>query len=1150
VQFVRLRIAGFKSFVDGTELTVEPGTTGIVGPNGCGKSNLVEALRWVMGETSARRMRGEDMDDVIFGGTAQRPARNVAEVVLVLDNRDRRAPALFNDTDEIEVSRRIERGAGSDYRVNGRSVRARDVQILFADAASGAGSAALVSQGRVGTIINARPAERRQLLEEAAGVSGLHTRRHEAELKLRAAEQNLVRLDDILRTMEGQLRGLRSQARQAVRYRTLSEQIRRFEAMVLLLRWDAALAEEAGARKAHAAAEAVVGTAMLEVAAATTAATEAAVRLPDLRRAEAEAAAALARLKVAGEQLDAEERRVAAARAEAERRRSDGRRDLEREGSLARDAASAIERLAAEAETLRLAQAGEAAEADALRETVATARDAVETTEREANRLTEAVAQGEARRGALQRAVQEDEARAGQLGRRVDDLGRDRARLDAEDAARPDPVAAATAVTAAEAALAAAKAEVEGAEAARLAADAAQMTARDALAKAEGERSRLRAEADGLRNLLKAGERGRAPPVLDRVSVAAGFETAFAAALGDDLTAPTDPTAPVHWAAMPGLDAVPAPPEGAEPLAPSVTAPAELARALALVGLVPDAATGRRLAAGLAPGQVLVTRAGDVWRWDGLTTRAGAPTQAAVRLTQANRLKAVEAALAAADAAAVEARATADRARIAASEASARDARTRDAVRRAFEALNGARDRHARLAQAAESSATRRAALDEAAGRVEADRAAAAGRLAEARAALAALPDAAGARHALAETRAALAERRTALAAAQSALERVAREAEARARRLAAIAQDEASWRTRADGAAGRVAELEARIAAADADIAAIAGRPAAIARERQELLGRIGVAERARRRAADALVEAETAAQAADRRLKAAEATLAEAREARARAEGTVARALQARDMMAERIGERLQVAPDALRTAAGLERDAAPDADAEARLERLVRERDGMGAVNLLAEQEAGELELQTRSLETEREDLIAAIGRLRQGIGQLNREARERLTAAFGTVDAHFRTLFERLFGGGTAHLKLVEGDDPLESGLEIYASPPGKKLQVLSLLSGGEQALTALALLFAVFMTNPAPVCVLDEVDAPLDEANVDRFCLLVDEIARAERTRFLVVTHHRMTMARMDRLYGVTMMERGVSQLVSVDLGGAVRMAAE
>jgi chromosome segregation protein len=204
----------------------------------------------------------------------------------------------------------------------------------------------------------------------------------------------------------------------------------------------------------------------------------------------------------------------------------------------------------------------------------------------------------------------------------------------------------------------------------------------------------------------------------------------------------------------------------------------------------------------------------------------------------------------------------------------------------------------------------------------------------------------------------------------------------------------------------------------------------------------------------------------------------------------------------------------------------------------------------VNLLAEQEAGELELQTRSLETEREDLIAAIGRLRQGIGQLNREARERLTAAFGTVDAHFRTLFERLFGGGTAHLKLVEGDDPLESGLEIYASPPGKKLQVLSLLSGGEQALTALALLFAVFMTNPAPVCVLDEVDAPLDEANVDRFCLLVDEIARAERTRFLVVTHHRMTMARMDRLYGVTMMERGVSQLVSVDLGGAVRMAAE
>jgi chromosome segregation protein len=1150
VHLVRLRLAGFKSFVDGTDLTIEPGTTGIVGPNGCGKSNLVEALRWVMGETSARRMRGEDMDDVIFGGTSQRPARNIAEVALVLDNRDRKAPAMFNDTDEIEVLRRIDRGSGSDYRVNGRSVRARDVQILFADAATGAGSAALVSQGRVGTLINARPSERRQLLEEAAGVSGLHTRRHEAELKLRAAEQNLTRLDDILRTMDGQLKGLRTQARQAVRYRTLSEQIRRYDAMVLLLRWDASLADEGAARKAFAIAEAAVAAAMIEVAAATTAATLAAAGLPDLRKIEAEAAAALARLKVAGEQLDAEERRVEATRIAAERRRADGRRDLDREGALAKDADAALDRLASEAAALDAARAGEGAEADALREALATVRDAVDAAERETNRLTEAVAQGEARRGALQRAAQEDDARVGQLARRADDLARDRARLDAEDQARPDLAAAADAVAAAEATLTAAKTEVESAEAARVAADAAQMAARDALARADGERAKLKAEADGLRNLLKAGERGRLPPVLDRVSVEAGFETAFAAALGDDLTAPVDPSAPVHWAVLPRLDAPPALPHGAEPLAPRVAAPAELARALALVGIVPDVQAGRQAAASLAPGQVLVTVGGDVWRWDGLTRKAGAPTQAAIRLTQANRLAVVEAASTTAEADAAKARTTADRARLAAAEAGALDARARDAVRKAFDALNGARDRQARLAQAAEGSRTRRAALEEAAGRIEGERKTAADRLTEARTALAGLPDPAAARTALAEARTALAERRAGMANAQAALDRALREAETRSRRLAAIAQDAASWRGRAEGAAGRLAELEARIGAAEADLAALAGRPGEIAEQRQALLGRVGVAERARRRAADALAEAETAAQSAERRQKAGEGTLAGAREARARAEGAVAAAVQARDMMAERIAERLQVTPDALRTAAGLSRDEAPAPDAEARLERLSRERDAMGAVNLLAEQEAAELELQTGSLANERADLIAAIGRLRQGIGQLNREARERLTGAFTTVDGHFRTLFERLFGGGTAQLKLVEGDDPLESGLEIYASPPGKKLQVLSLLSGGEQALTALALLFAVFLTNPAPVCVLDEVDAPLDEANVDRFCQLVDEIARAERTRFLVVTHHRMTMARMDRLYGVTMMERGVSQLVSVDLRGAVRIAAE
>jgi chromosome segregation protein len=1152
MRFSRLRLAGFKSFVDPTELDIAPGTTGIVGPNGCGKSNLVEALRWVMGETSARRMRGEGMDDVIFGGTDRRPSRNVAEVTLVLDNRDRLAPLAFGDADELEVTRRIVRGEGSDYRVNGKLVRARDVQILFADAATGAQSAALVSQGRVGALINAKPAERRLLLEEAAGVAGLHTRRHEAELKLRAAEQNLVRLDDVIRTMEGQLKGLKVQARQATRYRTLSEHVRRAEALLLVLRWEAAEAAEREARRAFEAAETRVRDGMLAVSAATTASAEAAARLPDLRRAEAEAAAALQRLRIAAEQLDAEEKRVADARAQAERRLQQARGDVVREGALARDAAGALERLAEERARLAEAQGGEAAAEAAATDRRARADDAVDALDRELSRATEAVAAVEAERGALERAVREAEQQAGRLAHRLQELARDRARLDAEAAGRPSLADAEAAVGAAEAAQAEARGEAEAAEAARQEADAAQARARDGAQRADAARAKLKAEADGLRAALKSAARDRFTPLVDRVRVAPGFEAAFAAALGDDLTAPLEAEAPVRWAELPAYETPPALPPGAEPLAPHVEAPPALARALALVGLVADAEAGARLAADLAPGQVLVTREGAAWRWDGLTSKAGAPTQAALRLQQKNRLAAAERKLGEAETAAAAAKEAAQAAQAAAAAAAQRDATARAAVRAAFDALAAARDRHGRLARAAEAEAARRAELDRAAAQGEADRAEATERLAGARAAIAGLADPVAARQAVAELRARLAEARTEQAAARAEIDRLAREALGRRQRLGQIAVEETSWRTRSEGTAERLAELQGRIAAAEAEIAELADRPARIAADRQELLANTGVADRARRRAADALAEAEGAAREADRALKAAEAALSEAREARARAEGAVAQAMQAREGVAERVAEKVQVRPEALRAAAGVEAgEALPaPADAEARLDRLLRERDGMGAVNLLAEQEAAELELQLDGMQRERQDLIDAIGRLRQGIAQLNREARERLTASFAVVDGHFRDLFTRLFGGGSAHLKLVESEDPLESGLEIYASPPGKKLQVLSLLSGGEQALTALALLFAVFLTNPSPICVLDEVDAPLDEANVDRFCTLVDELAQAGRTRFLVVTHHRMTMARMDRLFGVTMMERGVSQLVSVDLRGAARMAAE
>src|SRR5690349_9372056 len=348
MQVERLRLTGFKSFVDATELAIEPGLTGIVGPNGCGKSNLVEALRWVMGEGSAKRLRGGEMDDVIFAGTTARPARNIAEVALTIDNSARDAPFAFNDREEIEIVRRIERGAGSTYRANGREVRARDVQLLFADAASGAHSGAMVSQGRIGALIDAKPAERRLLLEEAAGTAGLHARRRETELKLDATADNLSRLDDVVATIAAQYDTLKKQARQAQRYRRLAEQVRCTEALLFHHRWRVVEAAVGRSAEERCSTERAVAEARERALAQAQAREAAETALPPLRQADAAAAAGLQRLTQARNSLEQELQQVVAARSEAERRHAQLAADLEREEAHSAEAQQALSRLSDE----------------------------------------------------------------------------------------------------------------------------------------------------------------------------------------------------------------------------------------------------------------------------------------------------------------------------------------------------------------------------------------------------------------------------------------------------------------------------------------------------------------------------------------------------------------------------------------------------------------------------------------------------------------------------------------------------------------------------------------------------------------------------------------------------------------------------------
>ncbi len=1145
IQFESIRLTGFKSFVDPSELVIEPGLTGVVGPNGCGKSNLVEALRWAMGETSAKQMRGADMDDVIFGGTQSRPARNIAEVLITLDNRARVAPAMFNEHDRLEVLRRIERGQGSHYKVNGREVRARDVALLFADAATGARSTAMVSQGRIGAIINAKPADRRSLLEEAAGISGLHTRRHEAEIRLKAAEANLSRLDDVLVTLEAQMQSLSKQAKQASRYRTINDQIRSVEARLLHLRWQQAIdaldAAEAGMRDI----EVEVGARTGEAAQAATRQAEAAASLPQLRQTEAEASARFQRLLVAGEQLDAEEKRVAEARAEISRRLLQIAEDRAREEARTQDAASALERLSGERQNLIQAGEGEEQAQAKAKEQLSQAAQVVNATESELSQLTERVAAQEARRAALERRKSEISERLARLKARAEELGRQIAASEAEAAQDSEVIAAEARIAAAAGALDEARGQLEGSEKLLEQTSQARSQARTRLQDEEAQMSRLKAEAEGLKALLSAGKR-EGTPILDAVSVAPGYEAALGAALGEDLEAPADESSPHRWSRLDPY-AEPQPlPVGVRPLSELVKAPPELARRLSQTGLTEN---GAHLAASLKPGQRLVSAEGALWRWDGFVIAAGAPSAAATRLQTRNRLAEVDGLMQSAQAALASAQSEDKSAQDAAQAAQDAARLARERVRHAEAEQQNATRAQAQLMERAQARASKLAGLKAQASQIEGDVAEAESQLDEATKQVAELPDPSTGRQEAASLRDRLGAERSALLEARAAHDRLMREAGERQRRLESVNLDIDSWKSREAEALGHRQALDVRQAEAAGEEARLAALPGEIAEKRERLLTEKQTAETVRREAADALTVAETALREADKALKTAESELARVREERVRKEAAIEQGKQTCRTVAERIAERLECRPEQIAEVA----DIAPDEklpepdELDRKLERLVRERDGMGPVNLRAETESEELGLQINSLKTEREDLINAIARLRQGISELNREGRERLLASFKAVDQHFRELFVRLFGGGRAHLTLTEAEDPLDSGLEIMASPPGKKMQVLSLLSGGEQALTALALLFAVFLTNPAPICVLDEVDAPLDDANVDRFCSLLSQITESSKTRFMVVTHHRMTMARMDRLFGVTMSERGISRLVSVDLRTAERL---
>ena len=1140
MQIHRLKLSGFKSFVEPAELRIEPGLTGVVGPNGCGKSNLLEAIRWVMGETSAKSMRSGGMEDVIFAGTSTRPPRDFAEVVL---------HASDDIGEELVVTRRIERGAGSAYRVNGRDVRAKDVALTFADAATGAHSPALVSQGKIAQVIAAKPAERRAMLEEAAGIAGLHVRRKDAESKLRGAEANLARLEDLMAGLDAQIASLKRQAKQAERYTELTHKIQAAEARLLFARWReaAAAAKEAraaaeAANTAVAAAQSAVETAQAEQAAAAQALADARDELADRRD---DASAHGHRMAALAEKLEAAETRLADL-ARQQQRLEEDRADADR---LTSAAVEALARLTQEVTASRAAVTSAEAARPALANKAEDRERASRAAELALAKATADHAGVEAEWRVAEAAVEQAENRLARIEGEAARISRARADLAASGDAEADVIAARQAaedaagdVTRLRDTLAADQARKGELQTARDEAATALAAARAELAGIEREHTALTRDREA-RAKREVGRQGLAT-ALDRVSVAPGYERALAAVLGRDgkspLGAPTTPQDGRFWtgatAPTPVADSL---------LARLGNCPAELAARLALVHCV-DADDVRTL----APGEWLVTRAGHLRRWDGFVARGEGAAEAA-QLEAANRFAELDAALPPLRAAAAAAEAADRTVREELSALQTALVAQERAIAGAIEAERQALRRLDQAEAAKERLAARLAELATSADEIEAQIAAASTEVAAAREARERLPARDAERAAL---EAAQAKNEAARAGVQAALAELAAQDQALAvarERLAAQQADHAGWQARSSDAERRMAETSRRLEEIAEERAVHAAKPAALTAE-------IEAGEEARSRLAADLAAAEAVMREAEARQRTADGALSQSTEALAQArENRASLAARAeneelrRAEMARVSGERFQCPPPLLGERFGFdENDLAPAADESAELERLTAARERIGPVNLVAADELARIEGEHGTSANEQAELVEAIARLRGSIGSLNREGRERLRAAFEEVDGHFRVLFTRLFEGGQAHLALVDSDDPLEAGLEIYAQPPGKRLQSLSLLSGGEQALTATALIFALFLTNPAPICVLDEVDAPLDDANVERFCDLLDSMVRTTTTRYLIVTHNAVTMSRMHRLFGVTMAERGISRLVSVDLGEAALLAAE
>ena len=929
MDFSKLRLSSFKSFVEPIEIDIKDGLTGVVGPNGCGKSNLVEAIRWVMGEASYKSMRASSMEGVIFQGTQNRPSRNSAEVSLVLNNKDRDAPLMCNDADIIEVTRRIEREAGSVYKLNGNDTRARDIQMLFADASTGARSPSLVRQGQIQELIDQKPNERRRILEDAAGISGLHVRRHEAELRIKSAETNIDRLDDILKELASQVRSLNKQSREANRYKNLSKKIRETEILLLAKKYKTIELEcKENDDKLHSL-NVEHQNIVRSVSNKKTEELNIQESLPELKKEANDSSATLQRLIIEMERFDNDQIQSDRRKQELDDLISTTNLQLKREIQILED----------------------------INNNVIGSNKDINFNEDE-----------------IELKINKKESLIIDLDKEINDL------------------------------------------------------------------TKLYAEKNALEGII--GDNVDATnSLIENLDVIPGFEKALDALLGDELYHSLDTENDIHWKKVSIKEKSQNLPSGCKPLSEFVKGSDVLSERLNQTGLVNES-DGEELSSKLTYGQRIVSKEGDLWRWDGLVVSAGAPGSAAERLGQRNRLIEIYEEI------------------------------------KEFENNSGDTD---------------------------------------------------SLRNKLKDAHKDLSDLRL------------------NYEKIQLNKKNISDVNKRKDIATEQITILEGRIKKFEQENINLEQKPEDIDTKKIDLSENISSARKKSNEDNDKLTELENSLRDVVLKIRELSDQESHLRENKGRVEVTLESNNTRLSEIINLIEKEHKKETSEFMKELDVSVDSEDEDEMQMNIDRLKRERDDLGGVNLKAEEEAEEIKERINEIKVERDDLVEAIKKLRTGINDLNKEGRERMQRAFLEVNEKFQDVFKKFFGGGNAELKFIDSDDPLEAGLEVFAQLPGKKLIEMSSLSGGEKGLVSLSLIFAVFLTNPSPICVLDEVDAALDDSNVEKFCDLIEEISSNVKTRFLVITHHPLSMARMDRLYGVTMQEKGVSQLVSVDLNVAEKI---